>query len=138
VQPGERAASVHRVATSKTQLPSVLTRRRTEHQEVENSVTEAFWRASQEERIRILDGQAGSFEWRHTIASLFGRCVALLAMKHGRAPLRFSPALKGMLRKGFPNDVDELGNFARRCLFLGEARMPLGELRDRPAAAPST
>jgi hypothetical protein len=138
VQPGERAASVHRAPTSKTQLLSALTRRRTEHQEVENSVTEAFWRASQEERTRILDGRAGSFEWRHTIAPLSGSCVVLLAMKQGRAPLPFSPALKGLLRKGFPNDVDELGNFARRYLFLGEARMLLGELRDRPAAGPST
>jgi len=138
VQPGERAASVHRAPTSRTQLPSALIRRRTELKEVENSVTEALWRASQEERIRIFDGRAGSFEWRHTIAPLFRRCVVLLAMKHGSAPLPVSPALKGLLRKGFPNDADELGNFAPRYLFLGEARMLLGELRDRPAAAPST
>ncbi len=65
---------------------------------------------------------------------------------HDRSPIQAlrrssrdeAPALKGLLRKGFPNDADELGNFARRYLFLGEARMLLGELRDRPAAAPST
>ena len=75
----------------------------------------------------------GQFEWRNTIAPLLGDWVVLLAMKHRRAPLPVSPALwKGLLRKGFPNDLDELGVFARRYLFLGDARMLLAELKGRP------
>src|SRR5258708_29678533 len=92
VQPGERAASVHRAPTSRTQLPSALIRRRTELKEVENSVTEALWRASQEERIRIFYGRAGSFEMRHTNALLFKSCVVLLPVKHRGAPPPPSPA----------------------------------------------
>ena len=78
----------------------------------------------------------GQFEWRNTIAPLLGDWVALLAMKHRRAPLPVSPALwKGLLRKGFPNDLDELGVFACRYLFLGDARMLLAELKGRPGTA---
>ena len=70
------------------------------------------------------------------MAPLLGHWVALLAMKHGRAPLPVSPALwKGLLRQGFPNDVNELGNFARRYLFLGDGRMLLAELRKRSEAS---
>jgi hypothetical protein len=81
------------------------------------------------------DGGKGQFELRNTIAPLLGDWVGLLAMKHRRAPLPVSSALwKGLLRKGFPNDLDELGVFARRYLFLGDARLLLGELRIRTAA----
>ena len=77
-------------------------------------------------------GGKGQLELRNTIAPLLADWVVLLAMKHRRAPLPVSSALwKGLLRKGFPNDLDELGVFARRYLFLGDARMLLAELKDR-------
>jgi hypothetical protein len=82
----------------------------------------------------ICDPRKGQFEWRNTIAPLLGDWVVLLAMKHQRAPLPVSSALwKGLLRKGFLNDLDELAVFARRYLFLGDARMLLAELRIRTA-----
>ncbi len=75
------------------------------------------------------DARKGQFEWRNTIAPLLGDWVVLLAMKHRRAPLPVSSALwKGLLRKGFPNGLDELAIFARRYLFLGDARLLLAEL----------
>jgi hypothetical protein len=78
----------------------------------------------------------GQFEWRNTIAPLLGDWVVLLAMKHRRAPLPVPSALwKGLLRRGFPNDMDELGVFARRYLFLGDGQLLLAELKDRPGAA---
>jgi hypothetical protein len=43
--------------------------------------------------------------------------------------------LEGLLRKGFPNGLDELVIFARRYLFLGDARLLLAELRIWTAAA---
>jgi hypothetical protein len=59
------------------------------------------------------DARKGQFEWRNAIAPLFGDQVVLLAMKHRRAPLLVSSALrKGLLRKGFPNGLDELAIFA--------------------------
>lgn len=83
------------------------------------------------------DARKGQFEWRNTIAPLLGDWVVLLAMKHQRAPLPVSSALwKGLLRKGFLNDLDELAVFARRYLFLGDARMLLAELRIRTTATP--
>jgi DNA-binding NtrC family response regulator len=83
------------------------------------------------------DTRKGQFEWRNTIAPLLGDWVALLAMKHQRAPLPVSSALwKGLLRRGFPNDVDELAMFARRYLFLGDERLLLAELRIRTATTP--
>jgi hypothetical protein len=83
------------------------------------------------------DARKGKFEWRNTIAPLLGDWVVLLAMKHQRAPLPVSSALwKGLLRKGFPNDLDELAIFARRYLFLGDARLLLAELRIRTATTP--
>src|SRR5260370_34288408 len=97
VQPGERAASVHRAPTPRTQLPSALIRRRTELKEVENSVTEALWRASQEEGNRVFYGGAGSFERGHTITPPLRRCVVLLAMKERGAPVPAFPALHGLL-----------------------------------------
>jgi hypothetical protein len=64
------------------------------------------------------DARKSQFEWRNTIAPLLGDWVVLLAMKHRRAPLPVSSALrKGLLRKGFLNDLDELALFARRYLF---------------------
>jgi hypothetical protein len=81
------------------------------------------------------DARKGQFEWRNTIARFLGECVVLLAMKHQRAPLPVPSTLwKGLLRKGFPNDLDELAILARRYLFLGDARLLLGELRIRTAA----
>ncbi len=80
------------------------------------------------------DARKGQFEWRNTIAPLLGDWVVLLAMKHQRTPLPVSSGLwKGLLRKGFPNDLDELAIFARRYLFLGDARLLLAELRIRTA-----
>jgi len=65
------------------------------------------------------DARKVQFEWRNTIAPLLGDWVVLLAMKHRRAPLPVSSALwKGLLREGFPNDLDELAILARRYLFL--------------------
>jgi DNA-binding NtrC family response regulator len=82
------------------------------------------------------DTWTGPSDFRNTVAPLLGRWVAILAMKYGRAPLPVPSELwKGLLRKGFPNDLDELANFARRYLFLGDARMMLAELRHRRAAA---
>jgi len=84
------------------------------------------------------DAGKGQFEWRNTIAPLLGDWVVLLAMKHRRAPLPVSSGLwKGLLREGFPNDLDELAILARRYLFLGDARMLLAELRIRTAATAS-
>ena len=62
--------------------------------------------------------------------------VVLLAMKHGRAPLPVSPALwKGLLRRGVPGDIFELGTIARRLSFLGDGHMLLAELQIRTATA---
>jgi hypothetical protein len=58
-------------------------------------------------------------------------------MKHGRAPLPVSSTLwKTLLRQGFLNDLDELGNIARRFSFLGDERILLAELRIRAGATP--
>src|SRR6266481_7666407 len=84
--------------------------------------------------LRDARTRKGQFEWRNTIAPLLGDWVVLLAMKHRCAPLPVSSALwKGLLREGFPNDLDELAILARRYLFLGDARMLLTELRIRSA-----
>jgi hypothetical protein len=78
------------------------------------------------------DARKSQFEVRNTIAPLLGDWVVLLAMQRRRAPLPVSSVLwKGLLREGFPNDLDELGILARRYLFLGDARMLLAELRIR-------
>jgi hypothetical protein len=62
--------------------------------------------------------------------------IVLLAMKQGRAPLPVSTSLwKGLLRRGVLNDLDELGNIARRLSFLGDGRMLLAELKMRAATA---
>jgi hypothetical protein len=95
-------------------------------------VIEALGRGRQEKRIGIPDGQTGRCEWQQTVGPLLRNLVALLAMKHGRAPLPVSAALwKGLLRRGVLNDLSELGNIARRYSFLGDERMMLAELRIR-------
>src|SRR6267378_838363 len=111
--------------------------RRTRCKQSTKSLSGALWRARQGERVMLCDGGKGQFELRNTIAPLLGDWVVLLAMKHRRAPLPVSSALwKGLLRKGFPNDLDELAIFARRYLFLGDARLLLAELRIRNATTP--
>jgi hypothetical protein len=83
------------------------------------------------------DARKDQFEWRNSIAPLLGDWVVLLAMKHRRAPLSVSSALwKALLRRGFLNDLDELGNVARRISFLGDERLLLAELRIRTATTP--
>ena len=70
------------------------------------------------------------FELRKTMAQMLGDVIALLAMKHRRAPLPVSSALLGTLwMRGFPENLAELESFARRLLFLGDERMLLAELR---------
>ncbi len=62
-----------------------------------------------------------------------GQWVALLAMKYSRAPLPVSRSLeRALMRQGFPVDPAELGDLARRYLFLGDAQMLLAESRKRP------
>ena len=64
-----------------------------------------------------------------------GQWVALLAMKYGRAPLPVSRGLeKALMRQGVDDDPAELGDLARRYLFLGDAQMLLAESRKRPTA----
>ena len=59
--------------------------------------------------------------------------VALLAMKYGRAPLPVSRGLeKAFMRQGVADDTAELGELARRYLFLGDAQMVLAAARRRP------
>ena len=59
--------------------------------------------------------------------------VALLAMKYGRAPLPVSRGLeKAFMRQRVADDPAELGELARRYLFLGDAQMLLAESRRRP------
>ncbi len=87
--------------------------------------------------MMFYDARKGRFEWRNAIAPLLGDWVVLLAMKHQRAPLPVSSALwKSLLRKGFLNDLDELGNIARRISFLGDERLLLAELRIRAVTTP--
>jgi len=84
--------------------------------------------------MEIQDRRSGLDEWRRTMVVLLRHQVALLAMKHGRAPLPISPALlKGLMRRGVGNDLYELGEIARRFSFLGDGRMLLAELKTRGA-----
>ena len=79
------------------------------------------------------DAKIGPFEWRNMMAQMLGDIVALLAMQQRRAPLPVSSALRNaILRRGLPNGLIELGDFARRYLFLGDERMLLAELQRRP------
>ncbi len=69
-------------------------------------------------------------EFRKTMAQMLGDVIALLAMKHRRAPLPVSSALlRTLWIRGFPENLAELESFARRLLFLGDERMLLAELR---------
>ena len=69
-------------------------------------------------------------ELRKTMAQMLGDVIALLAMKHRRAPLPVSSALlRTLWMRGFPGNLAELESFARRLLFLGDERMLLAELR---------
>jgi hypothetical protein len=82
------------------------------------------------------DTKIGPFESRTMMAQMLGDVVALLAMQQRRAPLPVSSALRNaILRGGLPNGLIELGNFARRYLFLGDERMLLAELHRRPRCA---
>ena len=73
-------------------------------------------------------------ELRKTMAQILGDAIALLAMKHRRAPLPVSSALlRTLWMRGFPGNLAELESFARRLLFLGDERMLLAELRRRSA-----
>jgi len=116
---------------------TALTRRRVELKGLEDSVTEVLWRTRQEQRIGIRVGQTGPSEWQETMAPLLRHLVVLLAMKQGRARLPVSSTLwKSLLRPGFLNDLDELGNIARRISFLGDERLLLAKLRIRTATTP--
>lgn len=73
------------------------------------------------------------FELRKSMAQMLGDVIALLAMKQRRAPLPVSPALlRSLWLRGFPENLAELESFARRFLFLGDARVLLAELRRGP------
>jgi hypothetical protein len=70
------------------------------------------------------------FELRKTMAQMLGDVIALLAMKHRRAPVPVSSALlRTLWMRGFPGNLAELESFARRLLFLGDERMLLAEFR---------
>lgn len=57
------------------------------------------------------------------------------AMKDARAALpETGPLYKGLLCRGFPNDLRELAKSARRYLFPGDAPMLLAELELRVQA----
>ena len=74
------------------------------------------------------------FELRKTMAQMLGHVIALLAMKHRRAPVPVSSALlRTLWMRGSPENLAELESFARRLLFLGDERMLLAELRRGPA-----
>ena len=80
------------------------------------------------------DACKGHLEWRSVIAPSLRDQVIPVAMKRRRAPLRVCSALwKGLLRKGFPNDLNGLAILTRRYFFLGDARILLAELRIRTA-----
>jgi len=67
---------------------------------------------------------------RKNMSQLLNHWVVLLAMEHGRAPLPISLALrKGLMRRGLPNNVNELGVLALRYLFSGDAKTLLAELQ---------
>jgi hypothetical protein len=69
--------------------------------------------------------------------SLLRQHVLLLAMTNGRAPIPLSPAVcRALLRRGVLNDLQALGNIARRFLFLGDGRMLLAEIKYGPTTVP--
>ena len=84
-------------------------------------------------RIGIRESQIGESEWRGSTTGLLRQDTLLLAMKHGRAPLLFSPAVcKGLLLRAVLNDLDALPNMARRFSFSGYEQMLLAEIEYKP------
>jgi hypothetical protein len=89
--------------------------------------------AGPQNQVLIRNFETALREPRKTGAALLTDYVVLLAMKQRCAPLPVSRNLrKRLLHGGVPNSLDELGNLARRYLFLGDARMLLAELRMWP------
>jgi len=65
-----------------------------------------------------------------TSACLLADLVALIAMMQRRAPLPISAGLKERVsRRNSPASLLELGDLARRYLFLGDERMLLAEMK---------
>src|SRR5713226_413997 len=62
------------------------------------------------------------------------RCTSRYAAKT-RSVAVSSAFRNAILRRGLPNGLIELGDFARRYLFLGDERMLLAELQRRPRCA---
>jgi len=92
-------------------------------------MTETFPQTTEVKNIGIREGQIGESEWRRSTVGLLGQHILLLAMNHGRAPLLISASVcKGLLRRGALNDLDALGNIARRFSFLGDGRMLPAEI----------
>jgi hypothetical protein len=113
-----------------------MARRRPNFKRAEAVLSYAVCRAGKEERTVTRDAKIGPFERRNMMAQMLGDIVALLAMQQRRAPLPVSSALRNaILRGGLPNGLIELGDFARRYLFLGDERMLLAELQRRPRCA---
>lgn len=90
-------------------------------------------------KVRISGKSGKGFSALDATASRFrssaplSQWVALLAMKYGRAPLPVSRDLEeALLRQGVAEDPAELGDLARRYLFLGDAKILLAESRKRP------
>ena len=100
---------------------------------VEAAVSKRSRRAEQKRR----DAGIGPSEIGKVVVPLLGHLVALLAMKTGRAPLPVSSALcKSLVRRGLVRDLEDLGDLARRYLFLGDERMLLAELERHVAWTP--
>src|SRR5437660_12657566 len=90
-------------------------------------------RAKPEKGFEVLGALRNEIDCREPAAGLLGQYVALLAMKHGRAPL---PALarygEDYCAAVLQTTSRDSATFARRYLFLGDARMLLAESRKRP------
>lgn len=87
-----------------------------------------------EKGFGALDALANEGGYSRSSAAL-SQSVPLLAMKYGRSPLTVSRALKKtLMRHGVVDDAAELGDLARRYLFLGDAQMLLAESRKRPTS----
>jgi hypothetical protein len=105
---------------------------------LEESVGKGNQGSWQENGFDSPDGQSDSFEWQKTMVHLLRHQIILLAMKHGRAPVSVSPALrKGLARLGALNDLYDLGSIARRLSFLGDGRILLAELETQLVRIPT-
>jgi hypothetical protein len=123
--------------TSITPFSTALTRRRPDLRNSEDELTEATWRAREQNGAELRNGGQGSSKSLKIDLQLLRLQVLLLAMKDGRAPLPVSRALwRGLQRYRLLNDPYDLGSVARRLLFLGDSRMLLAELRTRGSAKP--